>query len=109
MKTSFASTLARTAATTSLAIVAAAQCNCNADPMITSWFTTYSGQYARIYTNDAAKTAGNAVTTWSNGTQTQSSPAYAGVQEVYSSSNWVYLKTSGLANHIMGPWLNGSF
>ena len=77
--------------------------------MITSWFTTYSGQYARIYTNDAAKTAGNSVTTWSNGTQTQSSPAYAGVQEVYSSTNWVYLKTSGLANHIMGPWLNGSF
>ncbi len=77
--------------------------------MITSWFTTYSGQYARIYTNDAAKTAGNSVTIWSNGTQTQSSPAYAGVQEIYSSSNWVYLKTSGLANHIMGPWQNGSF
>jgi hypothetical protein len=77
--------------------------------MITSWFTTYSGKYARVYTNDAAKTAGYAVSTWSNGTQTQSSPAYAGVQEIYSSSNWVYLKTSGLAVHTMGPWLNGSF
>ena len=80
-----------------------------ADPLIDSWFTIYSGKYARIYTNDAAKTAGNAVSTWSNGTQVQSSPAYAGVQQVYSSSNWVYLKTSGLAVHTMGPWLNGSF
>src|ERR1051326_2748405 len=82
---------------------------CFADPQLTSWFTTYSGKYARVYTNDAAKTAGNAASIWSNGTQIQSSPAYAGVQELYSSSNWVYLKTSGLAVHTMGPWLNGSF
>src|ERR1041385_5265366 len=82
---------------------------CRADPLIESWFTTYSSLYTRIYTNDAAKAAGNAVTSWSNGTQIQSLPAYCGVQEIYSSSNWVYLKTSGLANHIMGPWLNGSF
>ncbi|MSU57095.1 MAG: YHYH protein [Pedosphaera sp.] len=80
-----------------------------ADPYADSWLTTYASKYARIYTNDAAKTAGNAAATWSNGTQTQSSPAYAGVQAVYSSSNWVYLKTSGLGQHIMGPWQNGSF
>jgi hypothetical protein len=81
----------------------------HADPLVTSWLTTYSGKYARIYTNDAAKAAGNSVTTWSNGTQTQSLPVYSGVQGVYSSSNWVYLKTPGLAPHIMGPWQNGSF
>src|SRR5690349_4657395 len=100
MKTNFANPIQRTAVVLSVALSAVAGFDCQADPMITSWFTTYSGQYARIYTNDAAKTAGNSVTTWSNGTQTQSSPAYTGVQEVYSSTNWIYLKTSGLANHI---------
>ncbi|TAK97946.1 MAG: YHYH protein, partial [Verrucomicrobia bacterium] len=81
----------------------------NSDPRTNSWLTTYTSRYARIYTNDAAKTAGNAVTTWNNGTQNQASPAYAGVQAVYSSSSWVYLQTSGLGQHTMGPWLNGSF
>src|SRR6476646_11479751 len=99
MKTNFAN-LIRNLSTLLLAISVVAQCH--ADPLITSWFTTYSGKYARIYTNDAAKTAGNAASTWNNGSQIQSSPAYAGVQEVYSSSNWVYLKTSGLAVHTMG-------
>jgi len=79
------------------------------DPRTNSWLTTYTSKYARIYTNDAAKTAGNAVTTWNNGSQNQSSPAYAGVQAVYSSSNWVYIQTSGLGQHVMGPWLNGNF
>jgi hypothetical protein len=79
------------------------------DPYTNSWLTTYSRRYARIYTNDAMKTAGTALTTWSNGSQSQASPAYAGIQELYSSSNWVYLRTSGLATHIMGPWLNGAF
>jgi hypothetical protein len=106
MKTTFANPI-RILRSILLAIFAVAQCH--ADPMLTSWFTTYSGKYARIYTNDSAKTAGNAASTWSNGTQIQSSPAYVGVQELYSSSNWVYLKTSGLAVHTMGPWLNGSF
>ena len=80
-----------------------------ADPRVDSWFTARSGQYARIYTNNANKAAGNAVTTWSNGTQTQSLPAYAGVQEIYSSANWVYVRSTGLGSHVMGPWLNGAF
>ena len=80
-----------------------------ADPRTNSWFTTYSGQYARIYTNNVMKTAGTALTTWSNGSQTQPSPAYCGVQEVYSSSNSVYIRSSGLAGYTMGPWQNGSF
>src|SRR5688572_32913279 len=53
-----------------------------ADPQLNSWLTTYSTKYARIYQTDAAKTAGTAITTWTNGTQNQSAPAYCGVQEV---------------------------
>ena len=79
------------------------------DPRTNSWFTTYSGQYARIYTNDAMKTAGATLTTWSNGSETQSAPAYCGVQEVDSSSNWVYVFSTGLAGYNMGPWQNGAF
>jgi hypothetical protein len=81
----------------------------DADPRTNCWLQTYSGQYARIYTNNAMKTAGTTLTTWSNGSQTQSSPAYCGVQEVDSSSNWVYVRSTGLAAYNMGPWLNGSF
>ncbi len=77
---------------------------CPADPQITSWLTNYTGQYARIYTNNAAKAAGATVTTWTNGTLTQSLPAYSGVQEVESSSNWIYVTTTGLGIHNMGPW-----
>ena len=77
------------------------------DPRTNSWFTTYSGKYARSYTNAAAQTASNAVTTWGNGSQTQSAPAYCGVQSVYSSSNWVYFHTTGLASHTMGAWSTG--
>jgi len=89
-----------------LALAAAAHA---ADPRTNSWFTTYSGKYARIYTNNTMLAAGTALTTWSNGSQTQSSPAYCGVQEVYSSSNSVYIRSTGLAGYTMGPWQNGSF
>lgn len=75
-----------------------------ADPYVDSWFTANSGKYARIYTTDANKTAGAGVAIWSNGSQTQSLPAYAGVQEIYSSANWVYIRSTGLGSHIMGPW-----
>jgi hypothetical protein len=80
-----------------------------ADPQLDSWLTTYSGKYARVYLTDAAKLAGTAVTTWSKGALNQSLPAYCGVHEVYYSANWVYLRTSGLGSHTMGPWLNGNF
>ena len=80
-----------------------------ADPYVDSWLTTSSGKYARIYTTDANKTNGVTVTTWSNGTQNQALPAYVGVQEIYSSASWVYLRSTGLGLHTMGPWLNGAF
>lgn len=77
-----------------------------AGSLITSWLTTYSGQYARIYTNDVCKTNGVSVTAWTNtsGGTIQQLPVYCGVQEIYSSTNWVYIRSSGLASHIMGPW-----
>jgi len=75
-----------------------------ADPRTNSWFTANSSQYARIYTSDVNKTNGTSVTTWSRNTTTQSLPAYCGVQHVYSSANWVYVYSSGLAGVVMGPW-----
>ncbi len=75
-----------------------------ADPRTNSWFTTYNGEYARVYTNAAMQSAGTALTTWSNGSQNQTNPAYCGVQEVYSSTNWVYVRSTGLAGYTMGPW-----
>ncbi|MEI7807418.1 MAG: YHYH protein [Verrucomicrobiota bacterium] len=75
-----------------------------ADPRTNSWLTTDSGKYARIYTTDANKTNGVSMTTWTNGSTAQATAAYSGVQEVYSSSNWVYLRSSGLGSHVMGPW-----
>src|SRR5882724_2815701 len=78
--------------------------NAFADPQIDSWLTAYSGKYARVYTNDAMKTAGNTLTNWTNGSQTQSSPAYCGIQEIYSSSDWIYIRSTGLGSYIMGPW-----
>ncbi len=74
------------------------------DARIDSWITDQSGRYARLYLNAAAQASGTSTTTWNNGTQTQARPAYSGVQEVYSSANWVYLRTTGLGIHTMGPW-----
>src|SRR3954464_3229309 len=85
------------------AVVAAA----SPDPRLDSWLTTNSGKYARIYTNAAAKAAGNSATTWSNGSQNQTLPAYCGPQEILSSANWIYIRTTGLGSHVMGPWSAG--
>lgn len=78
------------------------------DPQTNSWSTTYAGKYARITTNDSTRTAGTSVTTWNNGVaaETQSLPAYCGVQEIYASTNWLYIRTTGLGSHTMGPWYN---
>lgn len=74
------------------------------DPRTNSWLTASSGTYARIYTTDANRTNGVTQTTWTNGSTSQSLPAYDGVQEIYSSASWVYIRSTGLGNHAMGPW-----
>ena len=81
-----------------------------ADPQLTSWFTNNTGLYARIYQTDTARTNGTTLTTWSNPSATlnQSVPTYRGVQEVSYSSNWIYLRTTGLGQHIMGPWYDNA-
>jgi len=76
-----------------------------ADPLISSWQTSISSKYARIYTTTANRTAGTSATTWS-GTQSQTSPAYAGINEIDASANYVYIRTTGLGGHVMGPWSN---
>jgi hypothetical protein len=75
-----------------------------ADPRISCWFTADAGKYARVYTNDAMKSAGNTLTNWSVGSLAQTNPAYCGIQEVYSSTNWIYVRSTGMASYIMGPW-----
>jgi len=77
---------------------------CQADPLLTSWFTVNSGQYARIYTTAAAETAATKFTTWSGGAGVQASPVCADVSQISYSASWVYIRTSGLASHVMGPW-----
>ena len=74
------------------------------DPRTNCWFTTYVGQYARVYTNSALQAAGTSQTTWANTSMSQNVPSYCGVQEVYSSTNWVYVRSTGLASYTMGPW-----
>jgi hypothetical protein len=76
------------------------------EPLLSSWLTQYSTRYARIYTTDATKVAGTSVTTWSNAQLSQNTPAYGGVQEIAYSASWVYITSSGLGSHIMGPWYN---
>ena len=73
-----------------------------ADPLLSSWLTTNSTKYARIYTSPANRTAGVSTTTWTG----QTSPTYAGIHEINYSANWVYLKNTGLASYVMGPWNN---
>lgn len=75
-----------------------------AEPVLDSWLTSGTRTYARIYETDAAKTAGTAVTTWSRGQGVQSTPSYGGVIQVLASTNWVYLRSTGLGLHVMGPW-----
>ena len=77
-----------------------------ADPILSSWFTEYSGQYARIYETAADESALNPVTTWShpNNGSGQALPTYAGVHEIAYTDTNVYIRTSGLGFHIMGPW-----
>lgn len=93
----------RSAPAVLLALACAAH---SAEPLLESWQTSQTRRYARIYQTDAARLAGTTVTTWSRGATGQATPTYAGIVQVSSSANWVYLRTTGLATHVMGPWYN---
>src|SRR5688572_29481445 len=69
---------------------------------LTNWFTTNSAKYARVYKTTTAQANGTTGTTWTN----QASPVYSDIQVIQYSANWVYVQYSGLASHVMGPWLN---
>ncbi|MEZ5327663.1 MAG: sulfatase-like hydrolase/transferase [Verrucomicrobiales bacterium] len=75
-----------------------------ATPLISSWFTEPSGRYARLYPDNEAMAAQASVTTWSRGQGIQELPVYAGVTEVSSTETDVYIRTSNLGFHVMGPW-----
>lgn len=83
-----------------LSFVAVAQ----ADPQLSSWYTARSARYARIYKTSADETSQTASTTWSRGSGTQTLPTYSGVSEILYSSSWIYIRTTGLGSHLMGPW-----
>ena len=74
------------------------------EPLLTSWFTRDSGQYARLFPTLADMNNGNAVSTWSRGTGVQASPTYSGVHQIDFSDEWVYIRSTGLPGHVMGPW-----
>ncbi|MGJ8652930.1 MAG: sulfatase-like hydrolase/transferase [Opitutaceae bacterium] len=78
----------------------------SAEPLLSSWHTQNSGQYARVYETLADQNAQNAVTTWShpnNGTG-QAMPTYAGVNEISYTATDVFIRSTGLGFHVMGPW-----
>ncbi len=87
-----------------LSIAALTSMSALADPQLTSWFTANSGKYARIYTTTANQTSQTSSTTWALGSGTQTNPAYAGVHEINYSASYIYIRTTGLASHLMGPW-----
>jgi hypothetical protein len=73
-------------------------------PNLTTWLLKYTTQYAQILYDSAANVVTGPVTTWTGMTTATD----ADVQTISSSSNYVYLQTSALASHMMGPWYNNT-
>ncbi|GAA5479749.1 sulfatase-like hydrolase/transferase [Haloferula helveola] len=80
----------------------------SAEPLVDSWITELSGRYARIYRDNDDAAAQTPVTTWSRGAGTQASPTYAGVHEIAATSTDLYVRSTGLGFHVMGPWYGGN-
>ncbi len=79
----------------------------HADPRLTQWVTSNSTKYARV----TETTTSAPVAVWpspgipqNNANNEQLLPAYADVQQVLYSANFVYVRSSDLASHRMGPW-----
>ena len=79
-----------------------------AEPILDSWLTDLSGRYARIYPDNEAMDAQAPVITWARGQGTQAQPTYAGINEISATDNNIYVSSTGLAFHIMGPWYGGN-
>jgi hypothetical protein len=75
-----------------------------AEAQLDAWYTGEAGKYARFYTSKENEAAGTPSTTWSRVAGTQVLPVYAGVHEIHHTDDWVFIKTSGLGFHVMGPW-----
>jgi hypothetical protein len=74
-------------------------------PIVDSWQTKLSGRYSRV----VETTTTSPVTTWPADGLTDTSgaqplPAYSDVQLVRESDANVYISTSGMPSHQMGPW-----
>lgn len=85
----------------------AAEDTASTDPVVRSWYSQSSGQYARVI-----EIAGRgAVTTWPTADLpdvgvTQSLPSYCDIAEVCATEDFVYVASTGLPSHPMGPWQN---
>jgi hypothetical protein len=95
-----------------------------ADPLLTTWHTKDAGKYARIWRTieeeTTEKTTGTttSVTTWNRvlypvndaGVRAgdQTTAVYGGVQEISYSTNYVYVRATGLGTHTMGPWYDNN-
>lgn len=62
-----------------------------AEPVIDSWFTQNSAQYARLYANTADEANNISMTTWDFGQGVQEEPVYADIQEISYSDDFVYV------------------
>ncbi|YCM43112.1 YHYH protein [Verrucomicrobiaceae bacterium 227] len=76
----------------------------NLSQNLASWHTASAGSYARIFETAADENAGNSVTTWNRGQGIQAQATYAGVHEISYDTTSVYVRTTGLGTHLMGPW-----
>ena len=74
------------------------------DPQITSWIQENSRKYARIYTDLNSEQNNASSTTWNRGQGNQPFPVYSGIQTIATSPDWIYITTTGLGGHVMGPW-----
>jgi hypothetical protein len=77
--------------------------------LFTSWQTSNSRQYARVWQTTADRAANSTSTTWPraglrNAGGGQSTAAYSDIQRVAYSDNYVYVYATGLSSHMMGPW-----
>ena len=78
----------------------------SAEPLLDSWYLEGSRQYARMYGYTGDLESGTSYTSWRHPTAGtgQDEPAYAGVHEVSYDVDSVYVRSSGLGSHVMGPW-----